>query len=218
MWGWGSRARSRVAAYTYGMAVFGRCIAAVVVGRRRKWSRRRWQARGRAASRSRPPSRSLSFSYRRWNVVFLFVSFHQSGSSGRHSRWSREGSSPVSPALITASAQPGLSRLPSDRSSSSCVFLTELALRNGNLCCSIGVPHVRFDDGIVLGRVYGLVHPSWLVSSVVIITKLRSFSAARARAWRSSRRIGIFQAGTEKLDSRFENRRELVSGAILNLC
>lgn len=74
--------------------------------------------------------------------------------------------------------------------------------------CSIGAPHVGFDDGIVLGRVYGLVHLSWLVSSVVIITKLRSFSAARARSRGSSGRIGIFKPGTGKFDFRFENRSD----------
>ena len=88
-------------------------------------------------------------------------------------------------ALITASAQ----ARPQSRLLLR-VSLTELALRNCS-AGSIGAPHVRFDDGIVLARVHGLVHPSWLVSSVVIITKLRSFSAARARSWRS------FPAGSE---------------------
>lgn len=162
------------------MAVFGCCIAAVVHWRK-KWSRRRWQERGPGSSRSRPPSWSLSFSYRRWNV-FLSASFHRPKSNGRHSRWTREGS-PARP-LDLDLARPMLHLLcftvSRVRSRYRCVLRNSTKKIRSN-----GAAHVRLDDGIVSHRLFTCpLHLAWLSpNSIELVRKFFFFQKIMLLWW-----------------------------------
>lgn len=137
--------------------MFGCCIAAVL-HRRKKWSRRRWQERGPGSSRSRPPSWSLSFSYRRWNVFLLSASFQRPKSNGRHSRWilEKEISRQARLDSILISGQANASLVVISRTVLCARSHYRYVLRNSTREDPLWwrAAHVRLDDGIVPRRLF----------------------------------------------------------------